>query len=116
MSYFAVIREGGPGWTEGGITDQAAVNDRAAFMNELASEDLVLFAGPLAGTEQGRLRTLLIINAETEAEIRRRLADDPWTVAERLEITGVEPWNVFVGAERLASANGAAGAALDACP
>ena len=41
MSYFGVIREAGPGWTEGGIDDQAAVNDHAAFMNELADEELV---------------------------------------------------------------------------
>ena len=47
-------------------------------MNALADEGFVLFAGPLAGTEHGRLRALLIVNADSEAEIHRRLADDPW--------------------------------------
>jgi uncharacterized protein YciI len=103
MSYFAVIREAGPGWTAGGIAGQPAVNDHAGFMNALADEGFVLFAGPLAGTEGGRLRALLIIDAETEDEIRRRLAEDPWVHANRLVITSIEPWNLIVGADRLAT-------------
>jgi uncharacterized protein YciI len=79
------------------------MSDHAAFMNALADEGLVLFAGPLAGTEGGRLRALLIISAHSEDEIRRRLANDPWTISGHLEVTSIEPWSVFVGAERLSS-------------
>jgi uncharacterized protein YciI len=103
MSYFAVIREAGPGWTDGGIAGQPAVNDHAGFMNALADEGFVLFAGPLAGTESGRLRALLIVDAETEDEIRSRLADDPWVHTEGLAITSIEPWKLIVGAERLST-------------
>jgi uncharacterized protein YciI len=103
MSYFAVIREAGPGWTGGGIARQPAVNPHAGFMNALADDGFILFAGPLAGTESGRLRALLIVDAETEDEIRRRLADDPWVHTDRLVITSIEPWNVIVGAERLST-------------
>jgi uncharacterized protein YciI len=102
MSCFAVTREAGLAWTVGGITAQPAVNDHAAFMNALADEDFVLFAGPLAGSEHGRLRVLLVINADSEEEIRRRLAEDPWASSGHLEVTSIEPWNIFVGAERLA--------------
>jgi uncharacterized protein YciI len=102
MSYFAVIRQAGPGWTDGGIAGQPGVNDHAGFMNALADEGFALFAGPLAGTESGCLRVLLIVAAETEEEIRRRLADDPWV--HRLVITSIEPWNLMVGAERLSTA------------
>ena len=109
MSYFAVIREAGPAWTDGkGISEQPAVSDHAAFMNALADQGSVLCAGPLAGSEDGRLRVLLIVNADSEAEIQRRLADDPWTSTDQLQITSIEPWNVFVGAERLASTRAAA--------
>jgi uncharacterized protein YciI len=102
LSYFAVIRQAGPGWTDGGIAGQPAVNDHAGFMNALADEGFVLFAGPLAGTESGgRLRALVIVDAGTEDEIRRRLADDPWVHSDRLVITSIEPWNLIVGAERL---------------
>ena len=72
-------------------------------MSGLADEGFVLFAGPLAGSEHERLRALLIVSADGEDGIRQRLADDPWTQADRLVITSIEPWNVFVGAERLAA-------------
>jgi uncharacterized protein YciI len=101
MSYFAVIRSAGPAWIDGGIAAQSGVDDHAAFMNGLADEGFVLFAGPLSGTEGGRLRALLIVYADSEHKIRRRLADDPWTLSEHLEITSIEPWNIFVGSDRL---------------
>ncbi len=79
---------------------QPGVGDYAAFMNMLAEEGLVLFAGPLAGTEHGRLRALLVIDTESDAEVNRRLADDPWASAGQLVITSIEPWNIIVGAQR----------------
>jgi hypothetical protein len=44
-----------------------------------------------------------MINADNENEIRNRLDHDPWVRTDRLVITSVEPWNVIVGAERLAT-------------
>jgi uncharacterized protein YciI len=103
VSYFAVVREAGPTWTHGGgIGDQPALGDHAAFMDGLADDGFVVVAGPLAGTEDGRLRVLLVVDAASEAEIRDRLADDPWAQAERLVIASVESWNLLVGAARLA--------------
>ncbi len=75
----------------------------ATFMNELADSGVVLFAGPLAGTEHGRVRVLLIVNAEDEDEIHRQLADDPWVPTEQLLTASIEPWQILVGAERLNS-------------
>jgi uncharacterized protein YciI len=112
MSYFAVIREAGPAWTDGkGISEQAAVSDHATFMNAVADQGFVLAAGPLAGSEHGRLRVLLIVNADNEAEIHRRLADDPWARTDQLQITSIEPWNIFVGAERFSATPAATSAA-----
>ena len=102
MSLFAVTREAGPGWTSGkGAFEQPAVNDHAAFMNDLANEGVLLFAGPLAGSEHDRIRVLLIADAESETVINQRLADDPWVLTQQLVTTSVEPWTLFVGAERL---------------
>ena len=103
MSLFAVIREAGPAGRDGGIADQPDVADHAAFMNALADDGFVLFAGPLAGTENGRLRVLLVMEADSEREIRDRLADDPWVRTERLALTRIEPWQLMVGAERLSA-------------
>jgi hypothetical protein len=70
-------------------------------MNRLAEDGLLLFAGPLAGSEADRIRVLPIANSPDEAEIERRLADDPWAIAKRLVTTPVEPWLLMVGGERL---------------
>ncbi|SRR6266498_4312844 len=105
MSYFAVTREAGRAWTEGaGVMEQPALTDHAAFMNALAEQGVVLFGGPLAGTERGRIRALLIVSAEGEAEVRRSLADDPWEASEQIRTVSVEPWTVFTGEARLSSA------------
>jgi uncharacterized protein YciI len=108
MSYFAVTREAGPGWIYGGINAQPGLEDHAAFMNALAEQGVVLLAGPLAGTEQGRLRALLIVNADSQHDIARRLGNDPWTISGHLEVRSIEPWTIFVGAERLFSKRPAA--------
>src|SRR5438552_10904468 len=104
MSYFAVTRQAGPAWTDGkGITGQPAASEHAAFMNALADERFVLFGGPLAGSEHGRVRVLLIVDVESEDEILRRLADDPWMATEQLRTVSIEPWNILVGAAQFSS-------------
>lgn len=101
MSVYVVIREAGPKWAAGGIFEQEAIDEHAAFMNKLAADGFIHFAGPLSGTEGGRVRALLVIEAESEDEIRRRLAEDPWVPAELLRLVSIEPWKVLVGTDRL---------------
>jgi uncharacterized protein YciI len=102
MSYFAVIRGAGPGWTAGTAAyDQPGVDDHSTFMNELARRDVVLLAGPLAGTDGSPLRALVIMDAEDEADVHAQLADDPWATTHRLQIISIEPWHPLLGAERL---------------
>ena len=72
-------------------------------MNALADEGVVLFAGPLAGSEHGRIRVLLIMAAASETDIESRLASDPWVLAQRLATVSIEPWNVIVGPQRLSA-------------
>jgi uncharacterized protein YciI len=104
VSYFVVIRDAGPGWTDGkGAFDQPEVDKHGAFMNTLETEGIVLFAGPLDGSEHGRIRVLLIIKADSEADIRDRLLADPWAHTQRLVTTSIEPWHLLVGADRLAA-------------
>ena len=37
--------------------------------------DVRLFGGPLAGSAQGRVRVLLVVDSDSKAEIHRRLGD-----------------------------------------
>jgi len=107
MTLFAVTREAGPGWTDGkGAFEQPSVNEHGAFMNRLADEGFVLFAGPLAGSEHDRIRVLLIADAASEADVHQRLADDPWERTQRLATMSVETWNLFVGADRVGAPRG----------
>jgi uncharacterized protein YciI len=102
MGYFVVTRDAGPGWVEGkGAFEQPGVNDHAAFMNQLAQDRLVLIAGPLAGSEAGRIRVLLIAEAQSEGEVYDGLASDPWGRAQRLVTSRIETWVPIVGTERL---------------
>jgi uncharacterized protein YciI len=85
MNLFAVHTPSGPAWIDGkGAFEQPAVNDHAAFMSTLANEGFALFAGPLGGSEQGRIRVLLIAEAPSESDIHRRLAEDPWAKTNQL--------------------------------
>jgi uncharacterized protein YciI len=72
-------------------------------MNTLAEEGLVLFAGPLAGSEQSRIRVLLIASALDQEQIHQRLSGDPWEITRRVVTTSIEPWSPLVGAQRLAA-------------
>jgi uncharacterized protein YciI len=102
MALFAVTREAGPAWTEGvSAFDQPSASAHGEFMSGLHEEGLVLFAGPLAGSETGRLRVLLIASAEDDNEIARRLMDDPWAIEKRLVTMAIEPWLLVVGSERI---------------
>ena len=79
VNYFAVTRHAGPAWVDGkGAFDQPDAHEHATYMNALARQGSVLFAGPLAGTERDRIRVLLVMNAQDEADIHDRLREDPW--------------------------------------
>jgi uncharacterized protein YciI len=102
MGLFVVTREAGSGWRDGvGAFEQPGAHEHGAFMNGLHEEGLVLFAGPLAGSEADRIRVLLIANAEDQDEIERRLSEDPWAIAQRLVTTAIEPWLLVVGSGQL---------------
>ena len=94
MTYFAVTRERGEAaWNATlPMRKQEKWDEHAAFMNALADEGFVVLGGPLGDGS----RTLLIVDAEDEAEITRRLADDPWTPMGLLRIATIEPWEILL--------------------
>jgi hypothetical protein len=54
------------------------------------------WGGPLSD-ESDFHRALLIVEAESEAEIRARLAEDPWTPMQMLRTAAIYRWTVLLG-------------------
>jgi hypothetical protein len=101
VSYFVVIRETGSGWDSAKpLQAQAGWDEHADFINALAGESIVLLGGALGGGGS----FLLLVNAGSEAEIRRRLEEDPWTRMELLRIGSIEPWRQLTGPDLVAAA------------
>jgi uncharacterized protein YciI len=100
-SLFAVIREGGARWDHARLpNEQDAWDEHLAFMGALAESRFVVLGGWLAGGP----KTLLVVEARDEADVRRRFEGDPYTAMELLAIASVEPWEVLLGRELLAAA------------
>jgi uncharacterized protein YciI len=92
--YFLVRSECGPDWDHAKPRrQQAQWDEHAAFMDALAEEGVVVLGGPLGEAEDDDV--LVVAAVESEAEIRSRLADDPWTNT-ILSITRIEPWSVWL--------------------
>jgi uncharacterized protein YciI len=92
---FAVINTRGPKWDDTRpMEEHEGWRAHADFMNALVAEGFVLLGGPLAGTRD----VLLIVRAESEAEIEARLADDIWVVNGLLQRRQIAPWTLRLGA------------------
>jgi hypothetical protein len=61
-------------------------------MDGLAEEGFVLLGGIL-----GEDRSLHVVEAESEEEVRARFAGDPWP-EEKLNVATVTSWDILLGA------------------
>ena len=95
--YFLVERAKGPAWDHSRPRrEQQGWGEHAAFMDRLAGEGFIVLGGPI-GEGDGE-NALLVVEAQDEAEVRARLADDPWP--EELHATeSIRPWTVLLRAE-----------------
>src|SRR5260370_38699699 len=93
-SLLAVVRARGPGWAPSGpVEGQPEWPAHGAVMNGLKAEGFVVLGGPLEGTSE----VLLIVRAENDAEIRSRLAADPWSGNDLLRVVRTDPWTLRLG-------------------
>jgi uncharacterized protein YciI len=96
--YFLVARVRGPAWDYGRARrEQAGWDEHAAFMDALVAEGFVVLGGPV-GEGDGQ-EALLVVDAADEAEVRARLAGDPWG-EDMLLTESVRPWRVWLGGLR----------------
>jgi uncharacterized protein YciI len=96
--YYLVEQAKGPAWDHSRRRrEQARWDEHAAFMDALAEEGFVVLGGPI-GEGDGD-NALLVVDAEAEATIRARLAEDPWA-DDTLTIESIRPWSVWLRASR----------------
>jgi uncharacterized protein len=94
--YYLVERAKGPAWDHSrGRREQAGWDEHAAFMDALAEEGFVVLGGPI-GDGDGE-NALLVVDADDEATIRARLAEDPWP-EDVLRTESIRPWSVLLRA------------------
>ena len=98
MACFAVIRERGGPWDFSlTLREQEQWAEHAVFMEALVDEGFVVLGGPFADG----LRVLLIVEAESEAQIEARLADDPWTPMGLLRTLSIDRWEILLRATKV---------------
>ena len=97
MANFVVTLVHGPGWDPSRpIRDQRAWDEHAAFMDGLVEDGFIVLGGPLGEGE----RSMHIVNADSENEIRTRVAKDPWAVMGLLQVGSIEPWAIWLDGRR----------------
>jgi len=78
------------------MRSQALWAEHAAFMDALVAEGFIVLGGPLGGGEV----KLHVVNAASEAEVRSRLAADPWSRTRQLDVWDVRPWTILLDGRR----------------
>ena len=95
--YFVVENVIGPAWDHAvKRREQKGWAEHAAFMDALVDEGVIVLGGPL-GDVNGE-KTLLVCKVKDEAEIRDRLAQDPWS-GDMLRVASVQSWTVWLRAK-----------------
>jgi uncharacterized protein YciI len=91
---FLVKRVHGPSWnTSRPRREQVGWDEHAAFMDRLVAERFIVLGGPV-GEDDGDY-ALLVVEADSEADVRARLADDPWG-EDMLATESIERWTIFL--------------------
>jgi uncharacterized protein YciI len=75
-----------------GTREQVHWDDHAAFIDGLVDEGFMVLGGPLA--DEGG--AMIVVRAESEADVRERLRKDPWYVHGVLQLERIRRWEIFV--------------------
>jgi len=86
------VERGGPWDFSKDMRRQEGWDGHAAYMDALFEEGFILLAGPLEGDRD----VLWVVEAESEDEVRKRMAEDPWSPNGMLRPVRIERWNVVL--------------------
>ncbi|MGP6159319.1 MAG: YciI family protein [Vulcanimicrobiaceae bacterium] len=94
MPYFVVTLECGPAWDAArSMREQERWDEHAAYMDGLVEEGFIVLGGPLGDGP----KRMLVVKAESEEAIERRLAPDPWRSMQLLRTVSVQRWKILLG-------------------
>ena len=95
MATFLVqLRRSGPAWDPTRpLEAQSDWTAHAAFMDGLVDSGFVVLGGPLADEH----RVVLVVEAESEDDVRATLRRDPWDET-HLRLDTIEPWTIRLDA------------------
>ena len=75
-----------------GTREQPYWDEHAAFVDHLVEDGFVVLGGPLP--DEGG--AVLVVRADSEAEVRHRLGRDPWYLHGILVPQSVRRWDIFI--------------------
>jgi uncharacterized protein YciI len=102
--YFLVRQARGRSWDPSrGRREQSGWTEHAAFIDALSERGRIPLGGPV-GDVDGQ-HAVLVVEGGSENEARALFADDPW-MNSILRIESVEPWTLWIGADRLSPPRG----------
>ena len=78
------------------MREQDGWTAHAAFMDGLLDDGFILLGGPLGTPPEGDTDTLHVVEAESEAAVRARFAEDPWAANGMLTPVRLERWTVLL--------------------
>ena len=88
--FFVVERRSGPEWDPSRpMEEQSGWDAHADFMDALVDTGFVVLGGPLADER----RVILVIEAQSEADVRATLARDPWSES-HLVVASTDKWTI----------------------
>lgn len=97
--FHVVLRRSGPEFDRSlPLEEQSDWDAHAAFMNGLVDEGFIILGGPLADGQ----RVVHVVEAESEAALRMRLAADPWSET-HLVIDTIDPWTIRLDGRQTAA-------------
>lgn len=100
MAYYVIRSEQGPSWNPSrSMREQELWTEHAAYINSLLSAHKMLLGGPIGSGSP--YRAMVVFIARDEAEVRERLAQDPWYSGRVLQTVSVESWNMIATHDKL---------------
>jgi uncharacterized protein YciI len=93
---FLVSQEhGGPWDWSKGLEEQALFAEHARFVDDLVREGVIVLGGPL-----DEKLVLLVVDAQSEEDVRAHFLADPWVTNGMVAITAIRPWTVLLDSSR----------------